>query len=178
MPSVHDPNARPKLEVEAFHKPDAAKQKGGAWFDPDPAVKSQALLVAIATATAAAIFTTTAAASRTLFAGLGNIDREGATAQLRTVQRRDGLLRLFGRTHGDETETPGTAGGPVHHQVGFRDCAVRRKGVLQVVFSGVEGKISYKQFITHVMFNCETNLALDRLFPLIGFQIITELKFT
>ena len=80
--------------------PDAAKQKGGAWFDPDPAVKSQALLVATATAAAAtaaaAVFTTTAAASRTLFAGLGNIDREGATAQLRAVQRRNGLLRLFG----------------------------------------------------------------------------------
>jgi hypothetical protein len=55
---------------------------------------------------------------------------------------------------------------------------VRREGVLQIVFSGVEGKISYKQFITHVMFNCETNLAFVRLFPLIGFQIITELKFT
>jgi hypothetical protein len=55
---------------------------------------------------------------------------------------------------------------------------VRGKRVLQIVFSGVEGKIPYKQFITHVMFNCETKLALVRLFPLIGFQIITELKFT
>jgi hypothetical protein len=38
-------------------------------------------------------------------------------------------------------------GGPVHHQVGFNDRAVRREGVLQVVFSGVEGKIPYKQFM-------------------------------
>jgi hypothetical protein len=54
---------------------------------------------------------------------------------------------------------------------------VRREGVLQVVFSGVEGKIPYKQFITHVMFYCpRLNFALTRLFPLIGFQIITELS--
>ena len=42
----------------------------------------------------------------------------------------------------------------VHHQVGLDDRAVRGKGVLQVIFSGVEGKISNKQFRTHVMFYC------------------------
>jgi hypothetical protein len=31
---------------------------------------------------------------------------------------------------------------------------MRREGVIQVVFSGIEGKISDKQFITHVMFYC------------------------
>jgi hypothetical protein len=65
-------------------------------------------------------------------------------------------------------------GHAVHHQVGFGDRAVRRKGVLQVVFSGVEGKISDKQFIAHVMFYCPTNFAFHRLFPNAGFKIITE----
>jgi hypothetical protein len=45
--------------------------------------------------------------------------------------------------------------------------------VLEVVFCGVEGKISNKQFITHVMFNCPDH-CFFRLFPNIGFKIITE----
>src|SRR5208282_4269109 len=139
---------------------------------PNPAVKSQTRLVAISTA---AVFTTaTTTAGRALFARLGDVDREGASAQLRAVQRRNGLLRLFGCAHGDEAKTARTAGDPVRHQVGFNDGAVRRKGVLQVVFSGFEGKISYKQFITHVMFYCPTNFAFHRLFPNAGSKIITE----
>src|ERR1700690_983209 len=120
---------------------------------------------AAAAAAAAKVTTrtaTAAAATRTLFARAGNVDRQGAAIQLRAVQRGNGLLRLFRRAHGDEAEASGTAADAVHHQVGFRDRAVRREGVLQVVFRGVEGKIPYKQFITHVMFNCETNLAFVR----------------
>jgi hypothetical protein len=51
---------------------------------------------------------------------------------------------------------------------------MRGERVIQVVFGGVEGKISNKQFVAHVMFDCPTNSALTRLFPGIGFQIITE----
>ena len=65
------------------------------------------------------------------------------------------------RAHGHETKAAGAVGHAIHHQVGFGDRAVRRKGVLQVVFGGIEGKISYKQFITHVMFYCPTNTALS-----------------
>ena len=46
------------------------------------------------------------------------------------------------------------AGGPVHHQVGFSDRAVGGERILQIVFGGVEGKVSNKQFTTHVMFYC------------------------
>src|ERR1700690_812024 len=103
--------------------------------------------VAIATA-AAAVSTTTAppppAAAGALFPRLGHVDCEGAAAQLRAIQRADGFLRLLGGVHGDEAKTAGTAGGPVHHQVGFHDRAVRGKRVLQVVFGGVEGKIPDK----------------------------------
>ena len=81
------------------------------------------------------------------------------------------LLRV---AHGHESEPARAAGHAVHHQVGFNDRAVRGKRVLQVVFGGVEGKISDKQFCTHVMFYCPRLTPLSRLFPTIGFQIITE----
>jgi len=51
----------------------------------------------------------------------------------------------------DERESTRTTRGTVHHQVGFHDRAVGPKGLLQVVLSGVEGKISYEQFVIHVM---------------------------
>src|SRR5258706_4410585 len=101
---------------------------------------------AAAAAGTAAVFTTTAAAAagRAFFTRLGDVDREGAAIQLRAVQGGNGFLRFFSRAHGDETETARTAAHAVHHQVRFPDRAVRREGVLQVVFSGIEGKISDK----------------------------------
>src|SRR3954468_19016820 len=48
------------------------------------------------------------------------------------------------------------------------------KCVLEVIFCGVEGKISHKQFRTHAIPLLSTNLALFRLIPTIGFKIITE----
>ena len=62
-----------------------------------------------------------------------------------------GFLRL---THGDECEAAGAAGHAIHHQVGFNDRAMGGKRVLEIVFGGVEGKISYKQFVIHVMIYC------------------------
>src|SRR5688572_3972484 len=133
-------------------------------------------LVAIA-ATATAVFTpTTATTARALFTGFGNVDGEGATIHFLAVHGCDGFLRLFGGTHGDETKATRTAGFTVHHQVGFGDRAMRSECVIQVVFGGVEGKVSHKQFTAHMMFYCpRLNFAFARLFPLIGFQIITEL---
>src|SRR5689334_1052039 len=79
-----------------------------------------------------------AAAGRAILTRAGNVDRQGATGQFLAVQRVNGLLGFLRGGHGNEGETPGTAGGPVHHEVGFDDCAVSREGVLQVVFSDVE----------------------------------------
>ena len=138
------------------------------------------LLVAItatatATATSAAELATTASASaRTLLARASDVDGERPAVQLRAIQGVDGLLGLFGRAHGDESEPTRFARHAVHHQVGLDDRPVRREGVLEIVFGGVEGKISNKQFCTHVMFYCATNAAFTRLFPTIGFQIVTE----
>jgi len=145
--------------------------------NPNPALKTYFGLVTTAaitaaTAAAAAVFTTrttaatAAAASRTLFARTGHVDREGATVELLTVQRVNGLLRFIGAAHGDETETTRTAAHAIHHQIGFDDGAVRGERVRQVVFSGVEGKISDKQFCAHVMLILsETNSALFQTVP-------------
>jgi hypothetical protein len=133
---------------------------------------------AATTATTAVITTTTTAtaatAARTFFTGLGNVDCECATAKVFAVQRVDGFLRLFRRAHGDETKTARTASGAIHHQVGFQNGAVCGERVLQVVFSGVEGKISYEQFATHCDAFFSDCLLLSRRFPTIGSKIITE----
>ncbi len=109
-------------------------------------------LVAATTATtaaAAAVFpttttTTTTAARGAFFAGLGNVDGERASVHVFAVEGLDGSVRFLSRTHGNETKSTGTAGFAVHHQVGFSDRAVRSECVAQVVFSGIEGKVSYK----------------------------------
>ena len=137
------------------------------------------LLVAItatatAAATAAAKFATTTASARALFARASDVDGEGAAVQLRAIQGINGLLRLFRRAHRDEAEPTRFTRYAVHQQVGLDDRAVGREGVLEIVFGGVEGKIPNKQFCTHVMFYCATNTAFTRLFPTIGFQIVTE----
>src|SRR6266404_5963099 len=68
--------------------------------------------------------------------------------------------------------TRGTSRCTVHHQVGFDNRAVRRKGVLQVIFGDAEGKVSHKQFCTHLVsvFVLDSS-ALATLFPRIGSQI-------
>jgi len=120
-----------------------------------PQVKKNQPLVnitfATATATpAAAIFTATAtAATRTLFAGSGDVHREGPAVDGLAVQGLDGFLRLFRRAHGDERKPARTTCGPVHHQIGFDYRAVRREGVVQVVFRSVVGQVAYKQFRVH-----------------------------
>src|SRR5208282_3665274 len=120
---------------------------------------------------------TAAAAGRTLFAGLGGIDGEGAAVNGLAVEGGGGFLGLLGGAHGDEGEPAGTAGGPVHHQVGFQDGAMGGEGVLQVVFCGVEGKVSDKQFIVHYdVLTVLLTVAFSRLFPDIGIKIITELS--
>src|SRR6266568_8897387 len=154
----------------------AANEKSEAGF-PRTSPDNRALtLVAItATATSAAKFATaTAASARTLFARASDVDGEGAAVQLRAIQGVDGLLRLFRRAHRDEAEPTRFTRYAVHQQVGLDDRAVGREGVLEIVFGGVEGKVSNKQFCTHVMFYCATNAAFTRLFPTIGFQIVTE----
>jgi hypothetical protein len=135
-------------------------------------------IAATATATAATtVFATTTAttASGAFFTWSGNVYRQIATVELLAVHGFNGLLRLFGRAHGNKAETAGAASRSVHHQIRLNDRSVRGKGVLQIVFRGIEGEVSNKQFIAHVMSYCpELTVAFTRLIPTIGFKIITE----
>jgi len=135
------------------------------------------VVFATSAAAAAEFTTTTTTTSRTLFAGAGNVDGKGAAIQLKAVHGGDGLLGFFLGAHGHKTKAARAVGDAINHEIGFGDGAVSGKGVVQGVFCGVEGKISYKQFIIHVMYYL-LDAWLARLFPLIGFQIITEALFT
>src|SRR5690349_12562076 len=122
-----------------------------------------AIATAAATAAAAAVFapaTAAAAAASTFLTRAGDVDGQGPTIQLGAVHGRDGLLGFFRRAHGNESETARPAAHAVHHQVGFNDGAVRREGVLQIVFGGIEGEVPYKQFTAHVTFNVAVRLSL------------------
>ncbi len=113
------------------------------------------LLVALATSAAAATAAeitarSAAAAGRSIFARPRNVHRQGAPSQFLAMQGLNRLLRLFRRAHRHETKPTRTTSRPVHHQVGFHHRAMGREGVLEVVFRNAEGKISYKQFCTHL----------------------------
>ena len=150
------------------------KQKGEARSIRTPPLRKQSeRLVSLATA-AKFPARTTGTTAGTFFPWPGDVDREITSVQGRAVQGVDRLLRLFRRAHGDEAKPARLTAHAVHHQVGFDDCSVGRKCVLQVVFGGVEGKISNKQFIAQVIWYCPTYAVFTRLFPTIGFQIITE----
>ena len=94
--------------------------------------------------------TAPAPAAGPLFAGPRDVDGNGASAQIFAVQGVDGFLRLLGRAHGHEAESARPTRGTIHHQVGFHHRAVRRKGILKIVFRNVETKVPYKQFCTHL----------------------------
>ncbi len=70
--------------------------------------------------------------------------------QVRTIHGVDGGLGFLRRAHRHESEAAGPAARAVNHQIGFQNRAVRRKSVLQIVLSRVEGDVSYKQFCVHV----------------------------
>jgi len=109
------------------------------------------MLTAPAAATAAAVSTTTTttpatvtapAPGRPLFTGARVINGEGPTHQVGPVEGvgcRIGCLFVF---HGDEGEAAWTAGGPVKHQVNFRDSPVLCEQVFEVVLGHVVGQVS------------------------------------
>src|SRR5258706_10475293 len=121
---------------------------------------------------AAVLATATAAPAATpaLFARLGDIDRKIAAINGRAVQGIYRLLGFLGCAHCHEPEPARTSAHAVHHQVGFDDRSMGGKRVLEVIFGGVEGKVSDKQFgITHVMYTVPRLIfPFPRLFPTIG----------
>src|SRR5262245_34598279 len=80
-------------------------------------------------------------ASAALFSGASFVDGEIAAVEVRAVERIDRVLRLFGRTHSDEAEAARAARGAIHHKVCLGDGAMRREGVLEIVFGRVEREV-------------------------------------
>ena len=117
-------------------------------------------MAVLPTASATIAATIAAAATGSFFARAGDVYSEVTSVQIRAIQGTESLLCFLVGAHGDKGEAAGTSAGAVHHEVGFEDGAVSGKRVLKIVFSGVEGKISYEQFIIHyVMFCLEWPLA-------------------
>jgi len=142
-----------------------------------------AAATATAATTAAKLATRTAAATATaaaFFTRAGDVYGQITTIEGSAIHGLDGLLSFLFSAHGYETETARTTAHAIDHQVCLDDGAVSGKRVLQIVFGGVEGNVSYKQFIiAHVMLTVArlTFLSL-KLIPTAGFKIITELEFT
>lgn len=80
-------------------------------------------------------------AGAAFFPRTGFIHRQSSAIELGSIEGLNGLLRLFGRVHRDESKAAGTASNTIRHEVGFGDHAMRREGVLQVVFGGVEREV-------------------------------------
>jgi hypothetical protein len=62
------------------------------------------------------------------------------------MHRVDGGLAFGVAAHGDKREAAGALRFPVHDHVDVSNRAVSTKGVAQIVFSGLEGEISYLEF--------------------------------
>ncbi len=131
-----------------------------------------------AAATAAMPATTTAATTtRPFFAGSGNVYSQIAPVHIGAIERADGFLGLFLGAHRNKGESPRPPGGAIHHQIRFDNRAVRGEGILEIVFCGIEGEVSDKQFIIHavIFFNLFFRIARGfRECSRVGFRIITE----
>ena len=140
------------------------------------ALTSATSTAATTTAAAAAIPAATATAARPFFASAGYINSEIAPVQISAIHGTDGFLGFFFSAHGDESESARAAALAIGHEVGFEDGAVRGESVLEIVFGGVEGEISDKQFIIHaVVYFFIFRIARGfRECSRIGFRIFTE----
>jgi hypothetical protein len=72
----------------------------------------------------------------------------------------DGLLAFVGAAHGDESEAAGAVGFTIHDEVRLGDGAVFGEKGVEVLFGGLEGKISYVQF--HLMLFSVFEVATSR----------------
>ncbi len=55
----------------------------------------------------------------------------------------DGAIAFVGAAHGDKSEAAGAVRFAIHDQVGFSDSAMLSEKLFEVLFGGLEGKISY-----------------------------------
>jgi len=87
--------------------------------------------------------------TRPLFARTRFAYIESAAVQFLAMERLDGSLRAFLGFHSDKGKPARLAAEFVHDQIDTDHGAVRGEKVLEIVFGGVEGEVSYKQFRVH-----------------------------
>jgi hypothetical protein len=123
-------------------------------------------------ATAAAIPAAAATTTGAFFARAGNIHREVSPVEAGAIQGIHGFLGFFLCAHGDESESARPAAVAIGHEIGFEDRAVRGESVLQIVFGGVEGEVSDKQFIIHavVIYSFLESLVASESVPVSGLE--------
>jgi hypothetical protein len=138
------------------------------------ATSAAAAIPAAATATTA--IPAAATSTRPFFTSASEINSEITAVQISAIHGTYGFLGFFLCAHGNERESARPAGGAIGHEIGFEDGAVRGKSILEIVFGGVEGEISNKQFIIHaVVYFFFSRIARGfREWARIGFRIITE----
>ena len=144
-----------------------------------PAVATLATATSAATTTPTAISATAAAipaaattTTGAFFARAGNIHREVSSVEAGAIQGIHGFLGFFLCAHGDESESARPAAVAIGHKVGFEDRAMRGESVLQIVFGGVEGEVSDKQFIIHavVIYSFLESLVASESVPVSGLE--------
>src|SRR5262245_59835195 len=94
---------------------------------------------------------TATAAAGSFFAGPGDVHSEVASVEVRSVHGVHGLFRFLIAAHGDEGKSARATAGAIHHEVGLEDRAVCGESVLEIIFRRIEGKVSDKQFVIHVL---------------------------
>jgi hypothetical protein len=146
--------------VRAFRRGKKKRRRTGGCRSND-AISTAGGLVAITRTTTRTTRTTglgkAAARTAARFHRLGFVDGQVATVVVASMERLDGLLALFRVAHGDETESTGAIGFAIHDQVGFFDGAILSEKLVQVLFGGLEGKISYVQFHIFLYFEVTTS---------------------
>lgn len=90
--------------------------------------------LATTTAMVTATVPAASAATATLFARLGFVDRQRATIHVLAVELGDGLLGLLVRAHLDKREPTGLAGEPIEDQITARHGADLGEQSLEVSF--------------------------------------------
>jgi hypothetical protein len=113
------------------------------------ATESAATTAAAESATATAAATTTEASARTRGAGLRLVDHESAALKVLAVQTLDGCLACFLRSHGDESESAGSARFAVSSDEDIQHFPVSRKDLSKAVWRRAIVEVSDKE-LEHV----------------------------
>jgi hypothetical protein len=118
------------------------------------AASTTTAMSASATALAAISTTTASATARSaLDLGTGFVHIEGASADLGTIECRDGLVTFFSVTHLHEAEAARAAGVPVGHNADAVHLSMGLEKFAQLVFPGIEVQVTDKN-IFHGIASC------------------------